>query len=291
MPAGAPRIGVRALVGAAARQLAAAGIESALLDAQVLMAEAAGVERASVVAGSVGLSPAQQKRFQAMIARRARREPVAYIIGRKEFYSLDFEVGPAVLIPRPESETLVAVALEIIAAVPAARVLDIGTGSGAIAIAIAVNAARADLTAVDISPDAIAVASRNAARHRVADRVRMHRADCFDVLDGGPALGSFDLIVANPPYLDEAEIEALKADVRAFEPRDALAAGRGGLKVLGRIAAGAPRHLEKNGELVMEMAAGQAASVVKLVEEAGLRVVSVINDLAGHPRVVRVRRL
>jgi release factor glutamine methyltransferase len=276
----------------AARRLAAAGIESARLDAELLMAAAAGVTRAAVITGWIDLSPATLNNFETMIARREKREPIAYLLGRKEFYSLDFEVSPAVLIPRPESEIVVAAALEFIAAAPDARVLDIGTGSGAIAIAIAVNAARAHFTGVDISADAIAVASRNAEHHRVEDRVTLRRGDCFDILDGGPALGSFEVIVSNPPYLDDAEIAALEPEVRTFEPRVAISAGAGGLDILRRIAAGAPRHLAGDGELIVEVAAGQAtkAAVAKLVEEAGLRVVSVINDFAGHPRVVRARR-
>ncbi len=277
----------------AARRLEASGIESARLDAELLMAAAAGVTRAAVITGWIDLSPATLNNFETMIARREKREPIAYIVGHKEFYSLDFEVSPAVLIPRPESEIVVAEALDFIAGAPDARVLDIGTGSGAIAVAIAVNAARARVTAVDISADAIAVASRNAEHHRVGDRVIFRRADCFEILDGGPALGSFEVIVSNPPYLDDAEIAALEPDVRAFEPRVAISAGAGGLDILRRIAAGAPLHLASDGELIVEVAAGQAtkAAVAKLVEEAGLRVVSVINDFAGHPRVVRARRV
>lgn len=274
----------------AARRLADRGIESARLDAQLLMAAAAGVTREAAVTGSIELSHETLRRFEAMIARREKREPVAYLLGRKEFYSLDFEVSPAVLIPRPESEIVVAAALEVIAGVPDARVLDIGTGSGAIAIAICVNAPRAHVTGVDISADAIAVASRNAEHHRVGNRVTLRRGDCFDILDGGPALGSFEVIVSNPPYLDDAEIAGLEPDVRGFEPRAAMSAGAGGLDILRRIAAGAPRHLASDGELIVEVGAGQAAAVAKLVEEAGLRVVSVINDFAGHPRVVRARR-
>ncbi len=276
----------------ATRRLEVCGIESARLDAELLMAAAAGVTRAAVITGWIDLSPATLNNFETMIARREKREPIAYIVRHKEFYSLDFEVSPAVLIPRPESEIVVAAALEFIAGSPDARVLDIGTGSGALAIAIAVNAVRARVTAVDISTDAIAVASRNAEHHRVWDRVTFRRADCFDVLDGGPPLESFEVIVSNPPYLDDAEIAALEPDVRVFEPRVALSAGAGGFDILRRIAAGAPRHLAGDGELIVEVAAGQAtkAAVAKLVEEAGLRVVSVINDFAGHSRVMRARR-
>jgi release factor glutamine methyltransferase len=275
----------------ASRRLADAGIESARLDAEVLMAEAAGVTREAVITGSIDLSPAILKRFDALVARREKREPVAYILGHKEFYSLDFEVTPAVLIPRPETEFVVGAALEFLADKADARVIDIGTGSGAIAIAIAVNAPRTRVTALDISADAIAVASRNARRHRVEGRVTFRRADCFDVLDGGPALEHFELIVSNPPYLDEAEIASLEPEVRGFEPRVALSSGTGGLDILRRIVSGSLAHLVRNGGLIMEVGMGQAAAVAKIVEDAGVGTVAVINDFAGHPRVVRARRV
>jgi release factor glutamine methyltransferase len=273
----------------ASRRLATAGIESSRLDAELLLAAAAGVTREAAVTGSLDLSPATLKTFDVLVARREKREPLAYIVGHKEFYSLDFEVSPAVLIPRPETEFVVAAALQSIAGKTNPRVLDIGTGSGAIAIAIAVNARRARVTAVDISSEALEVASRNAQRHSVEDRVTLRRADCFDVLDSGPALETFDVIASNPPYLDDSEIAALEADVRSYEPRVALSAGSSGHDILQRILAAARRYLARNGELVMEVGAGQAATVAKLVEAAGLRVVSVINDFAGHPRVVRAQ--
>jgi release factor glutamine methyltransferase len=168
-------------------------------------------------------------------------------------------------------------------------VLDIGTGSGAIAIAIAVNAPRAQVTTVDISADALAVAARNVQRHRVEDRVTLRRGDCFHMLDGGAALGTFDAIVSNPPYLDDAEIAALEPDVHRFEPRIALNGGAGGLDVIQRIAIDARAHLETDGELIMEMGAGHAGDVVRLIVRAGLKVVDVINDFAGQIRVARAR--
>jgi release factor glutamine methyltransferase len=274
----------------ASNKLAAAGVESSRLDAELLLAEAAGVTREAAITGSLDLSPATLKTFDAMIARREKREPVAYILGHKEFYSLDFEVTPAVLIPRPETEFVVSTALECVAGRVEARVLDVGTGSGAIAIAIAVNELRTRVTAVDISADAIAVASRNARRHRVGERVAFRRTDCFEVLDGGPALGTFDVIVANPPYLDDTEIAALELEVRGYEPRLALSAGAGGLDIFRRIAAGVSRHLANDGEMIVEVGMEQAPVTAKLLEEAGLRVVAVINDFAGHPRVVHAGR-
>jgi release factor glutamine methyltransferase len=273
----------------ASRRLAAAGVESSHLDAQLLMAEAAGVAREAVVTGSIELSPAILKKFDALIARREKREPIAYIVGHKEFYSLEFEVTPAVLIPRPETEFVVTAALECIAAKAEARVLDIGTGSGAIAIAIAVNAPRAQITTVDISADAIAVASRNARRHRVEDRVTIRRGDCFHMLDGGASLGKFDVIVSNPPYLHDAEIASLEPEVYRFEPRIALNGGATGLDVLQRITIGAREHLATNGELILEMGVGHAGDVVGLITRAGLHVTDVINDLAGQMRVARAQ--
>jgi release factor glutamine methyltransferase len=273
----------------ASRRLAAAGVESSHLDAQLLMAEAAGITRETVITGSIDLSPAILKTFDALIARREKREPVAYIVGHKEFFSLDFEVTPAVLIPRPETEFVATAALECIAEKTNARVLDIGTGSGAIAIAIAVNAPSARITTVDISADAIAVASRNVRRHRVEDRVTIRRGDCFHMLDGGAALGTFDAIVSNPPYLHDAEIAALEPEVHRFEPRIALNGGATGLDILQRIAVGAREHLATGGELILEMGVGHAGDVVGLITRAGLHVTDVINDLAGQMRVARAQ--
>jgi release factor glutamine methyltransferase len=280
----------RALIEIAAHNLAAVGIESSRLDAEVLMAEAAGVTREAVITGSIQLSKTILNEFNAMIARREKREPVAYIVGHKEFFSLDFDVGPEVLIPRPETEFVVGAALEYIKAKPDARVLDIGTGSGAIAIAIAVNAPRARVTATDVSLHACAFGIRNLLRHDVHQQISHRRADCFDIVGGGARLRSFDVIVSNPPYLSDAEIAALEPEVREHEPLVALSAGANGLDILRKIVAGAPAHLARGGELIVEIGAGQAATVAKLVEEAGLRVVTVINDFAGHPRVVRARR-
>jgi release factor glutamine methyltransferase len=274
----------------AAIELAAAGIESSLLDAQVLMAEAAGVTRVELISGSICLSPKQLEDFNAMVARRQKREPIAYIVGRKEFYSLEFDVGPQVLIPRPETEVLVDLALEFLATKPNARVLDLGTGSGAIAIAIATNAPNAEVIGSEVSVDACAMAIRNLVRHGLHESLRLRRADCFYVLDHGRPLGSFDLIVSNPPYLEDTEIAAVEPEVRNYEPRIALAAGRDGLEIMRRIASGVLPHLRPGGELMVEVGLGQAPAVATLFQDAGLGVVSVINDFAGHPRVVHARK-
>ncbi len=235
-----------------------------------------------------------------MLARRVAREPVAYIVGHKEFYSLDLEVNPAVLIPRPHTETLVTVALDAVAAVsvhkPEVRVLEIGTGSGAITVALAVHAPRARIVATDISAAALAVAGRNAARHDLAARIEFRRADLFAVTDGGAPLGRFDIIISNPPYIDDAGRERLDPDIRLYEPEIALAGGRDGLDFFRAIASGAGVHLEggSDDEVIVEVGAGQAAAVAAILTgglaDAGLRRTSMINDLDAIPRVVRARR-
>ena len=289
MPSDSDISSVRALIESAAHNLASVGIESSRLDAEVLMAEAAGVAREVIVIGSIDLSPAILKKFEAMVARREKREPVAYIVRHKEFYSLDFEVSPAVLIPRPETEFVVTAALEIIAGKANARVLDIGTGSGAIAIAIAANAPAARVTATDISNDALAVAACNARRHQVASRITFRHADCFELAEGESPLGYFDLIVSNPPYIDDESLTGLEPEVLKYEPRVALSAGPDGLNFFRRIAAGGSSHLRSGGELIVEVGAGQAAAVSKIFERAGLRAFCVLNDFAGQMRVVRAR--
>jgi release factor glutamine methyltransferase len=281
--------GVGDRLSAAARILARAGIESTRLDAAVLMAEAAGVSRAEVVTGSVTPTEEMLARFDSMVARRAAREPLAYIIGRQEFFSLDFEVTPDVLIPRPETETLVHEALETVGRKPIAPVLDIGTGSGAIAIAIAVNAPGAQVVALDISRAALEIAHRNAARHRVEGRVHFSLADVYKPLDGGEPLGHFDVIAANPPYVAAAEMPNLEAEIRSHEPRVALTDEGDGLEFYRRIAAGALAHLNKSGTVLVEMGAGRASAIEQIFTRSGLEVMSVISDLAGIPRVLKSR--
>ncbi|HYB92238.1 MAG TPA: peptide chain release factor N(5)-glutamine methyltransferase [Candidatus Binataceae bacterium] len=279
---------IQEIVQRAARTLAAAGVDTARLDAEVLLAEAAGAGRAQVLAGAIEPTEEILARFSRWLLRREAREPLAYIIGHKEFYSLDFEVNPAVLIPRPETETLVAAALEFIGARDV-RVLDIGTGSGAIAIAIAAGSPRARVVATDVSEPALEVARRNAARLGVAQRVEVRLADLFEVLDGGPPLGRFDLIVSNPPYVDDAAMAALAPEIRDHEPRRALAGGPDGLAVYRRIAARVSSHMTREARLMVEIGARQAAAVAALFAAAGLRDAGVIDDLAGIPRVAVMR--
>ncbi|HUY37962.1 MAG TPA: peptide chain release factor N(5)-glutamine methyltransferase [Candidatus Binataceae bacterium] len=270
-------------------RLAHAGVESPRLDAELMLARATDTSRSAIHSAPIAISSGAAERFEAMLSRRAAREPIAYILGSKEFYSLEFEVTPAVLIPRPETEFLVAAALEFAAEHSGLRVLDIGTGSGAIAISIAVNAARAIVVAADISPDALAVARRNVARHDADGSVKLRLADIFEPLDGGGALGNFDLIVSNPPYIEVSAIDSLAPEVRDFEPPAALFSGAGALECYTRIAGGAGEHLNRGGAVMVEVGAGQAEAVGALFREAGLHLTGVINDLAGIARVVTAR--
>jgi release factor glutamine methyltransferase len=273
------------LLGAAAPRLAAAGIDSARLDAEVLLAHALGVARSGLYTRLRDVVPAAAaERFEALLARRVRREPVAYLIGMQEFWSLPFAVTPAVLIPRPETELLVELALDHLPAAAPRAVLDVGTGSGCIAVAIAHERSGARITALDISRAALEVARRNAAAHGVAARISFAESDIFDGLAAG---ATFDLIVSNPPYL--APGDATSPEL-AFEPRDALMAGTDGLDVIRRLIAGAAARLCPGGRLVMEIGQGQAAAVVALAAAAGLVDARVVPDLAGIPRALVAQR-
>jgi release factor glutamine methyltransferase len=276
---------VSVLIVAAAQALAASGIEGARLDAELLMAAASGASRAAAVSGAIALDDSAIRRFADFVTRRAAREPLAYIVGRKEFYSLDLEVGPSVLIPRPETETLVAAALDAIADRIGARVLDIGTGSGAIAIAIAVNRPDARLVATDISADALELARRNAARIGCADRIEFRQGDCWEAVQATSA--RFDLVVSNPPYIRDAAVAGLEPEISRYEPAIALRGGPDGLALYRRIVNQIRVFLEPHGNLLVEMGEGQAPEVIEMCAQVGARSVQASKDLAGFERVVQ----
>jgi release factor glutamine methyltransferase len=281
-----------AAIADASERLTRAGIESARLDAELLMAAAAGVSRATLIAAGGEIDAVALERFEPMVARRAAREPLAYIVGHREFFSLEFAVRPGVLIPRPETETVVEAALDFLRGRMAATVLDIGTGSGAIAIALAVSVPRVWVVTVDISKVSLEIAEENARHHRCADRIAFVRGDCFAALeDGVPPFAPFDLIVSNPPYIAETEFSALAPEVRDFEPRAALEGGRDGMDFYRKIAAGLRRWLAPAGEVILEVGAGQAEAVEAIMCAAGCVVSSRRRDLAGIDRVVRARRV
>lgn len=277
------------VVSAAELRLVRAGIETARLDAEVLMAEAAGTSRAAILAGLCHLDGVAMDRFERMIERRAAREPLAYIIGHREFHSLEFEVGPEVLIPRPETETLVECALGFLKGRPRASVMDIGTGSGAVAIAIAVNAPAARIVAIDISKTSLEMARRNARCHGCEGRISFVRGDFLTMPANRWDGGSFDLMVSNPPYVAENEFAVLPSEVRDHEPRAALAGGRDGLDFYRAIAAVSLRWLGREGEVVVEVGAGQADAVEEILRAGGCGVTARTKDLAGIDRVLRAR--
>ncbi len=248
------------------------------LEAKVLAQHALGVSRAWLVARLDEPVDVQQARaVERLYARRQSGEPVAYITGEREFYSLDFAVSPAVLIPRPETELLVALALQALEG-RGGRVLDLGTGSGAVAVAIAHHAPDAEVWALDASEKALEVARANVDRHRV--NVRLVRSDWFSRL---PA-ERFDVIVGNPPYVAENDPHLREGDLR-YEPHDALATGADGLAAIRSIVAQAPRHLEAGGALFLEHGWDQAERCRDLLAACGFHGVTSWDDLAGIPRV------
>lgn len=277
----------KSLLAEAAQALRQAGVEDPQLDAELLLAAAAGVDRSRLLTGSFTLDDGCVRRFRQFIVRRAAREPLAYIVGCKEFYGLEFEVTPDVLIPRPETELLVDAALKVVRDKPRAQMLDLCTGSGAIAIAIAVNAADVQVVATDISAPALAVARHNARRHGCAQRIEFALGDVFAALPCSHP--KFDLIVSNPPYVSDNEMVRLQPEVARYEPQTALRGGKDGLDFYWRIAAEVGSHLRVGGEVLLEVGAGQAADVARLLDRGGCRLVESLRDLAGHERVVRAR--
>lgn len=215
--------------------------------------------------------------FLALIAQRARRVPMSHILGYRDFYDHRFIVTPDVLDPRPDTETLIAAALEA----PFTRVLDLGTGSGCILLSLVAARAGARGTGTDISDAALDVARQNAARLAVADRVALVRSDWFAAVEG-----TFDLIVSNPPYIAAAEMDTLQPEVKFHEPRIALTDEADGLRAYRQITAGAPDHLVTGGRLMVEIGPTQAQAVSGMMQEAGLQQIRVITDLDGRNRVV-----
>jgi release factor glutamine methyltransferase len=266
---------------AAVDALAAVGVEDPRLDAEVLLAEATGLDRAALIADpGAALEPAASRLFGEMVRRRLRREPVAYIAGRKGFRSIELAVSGRVLIPRPETELLVEIALER----QPATVLDLGTGSGAIALAIASELPGCEVTATDTSSGALALARANAERLGLTERVSFRPGSV-------PGDGAFDLVVANLPYVAERDWASLQPEVTQWEPREALLAGADGLDVFRALlrerGRGLARYAEESSTAVaLEVGEGQAPAVADLLREAGFGTVETRLDLAGIERVV-----
>ncbi|MBI2383561.1 MAG: peptide chain release factor N(5)-glutamine methyltransferase [Gammaproteobacteria bacterium] len=272
----------RALLREAAAQLRGAG-DSARLDAEILLGHVLGWTRAQLIArDDEALPPEAEARFRDIVARRAGGEPVAYLTGTKDFWSLSLRVTPDVLVPRPETELLVEWGLECVQDKPAPRIADLGTGSGAIALALASECRDATVWATDVSDAALAVAAGNA-RALGLDQVSFRRGRWFEAVDGL----RFDLVVSNPPYVAEGDphLDALR-----HEPARALTAGPDGLADLRAIVEAAPQYLEDGGWLLVEHGATQGGAVRALLQASGFEDVQSRRDLAGHERASGGRR-
>jgi release factor glutamine methyltransferase len=290
---------------AASSRLRAKGSRSPRLDAELLMAAALGIDRLGLFRmPERELASEELERFERCLRRREACEPIAYIRGRRAFRTLELEVTPAVLIPRPETETLVDVALEALAGISAPAdpapggaaahgafeplTLDVGTGSGCIALALAAENPFVRVVAVDVDAAAVEVARRNAARLGLGSRVHILESDFFAAL---PPAQLFDLVVSNPPYIPAAEYESLEPNVREYEPRLALYGGEDGLDAYRRLVPATRERLRPGGVLAVEVGAGQAPAVRALFATAGsFEPACVQPDLGGVPRVVHARR-
>jgi release factor glutamine methyltransferase len=267
-----------ALTGGAAR-LAAAGIDSARLDARLLLGSAMELAPENLLVAQ-RMTEEQSARFETLILRRESREPLAYIVGFKEFWSLDFEVGPGVLIPRPETETLIEEALRDFPERDAPlKIADLGTGSGCLLIAFLESSPNATGWGVDRSAEALFWAARNVRRHGVGRRSVLSHGDW--TWNDAP---SFDAIFSNPPYVTEREFEGLSPEIRRYEPRDALVGGGDGLEAYRELAPVIAQRLLPGGRAYLEIGSTQTETVTSVLERDGLRVVRVVADLAGHPR-------
>jgi release factor glutamine methyltransferase len=291
-------------------RLRAAAVPSYTLAAELLLIHAVGRDRAWIYShAEEPIHPAVVEKYFGLIARRAAGEPTQYLTGKQEFWGLEFEVTPAVLIPRPETEHVIEVALERLGAAgikidmktgsstPPLRIADVGTGSGCIAVALAQELPHATIVATDISAAALEIAGRNAARHRVADRVRFVETELLSGValspDGAgcpPPL--FDLIVSNPPYVARNHAAALAREVREHEPETALFGGATGVEMYARLIEHAGALLRARGNLVVELGYGAADSVrAILAAQAGWANICITNDLAGIPRVLAAERI
>jgi release factor glutamine methyltransferase len=289
-PAPQPKVWtIRALLAWTIDFLKSKGNDDARREAEILLAHVLGCKRVDLfVRYEEQPSEAERTKFRELIQRRVAGWPVAYLVGLRGFYLLDFEVNPAVLIPRPDTETLVLEALKRLKPLSAPEVLDIGTGSGCIAISLAHQKKDARVTATDVSPDALDVAKRNAAKHTVADRITFLQGDLFAPLPPG---STFDLIASNPPYIAQGEFPSLAPDVRDHEPRLALDGGPDGLAFYRRIAKDAPAFLKPGGSILLEVGYTQGAAVRGLLaERPELEVGPTLKDVGGHPRVVTAKK-
>lgn len=272
---------VKDLLNKASERLLQSGIDTPRLDAEVLLARATASSRTELIAHPEAVPPAgQTAQFHGWVEKRSERVPLAYIIGSREFFGLELEVTPAVLVPRPDTETLVETAIGLLRGRPCV-IADLGVGSGAIAVALAVSLPEAHVYGTDCSEEALEIARRNADRHGVGRRVHLRHGDLLGPLDGL----DFDAILSNPPYVRSDEITHLQPEIALFEPRGALDGGPDGLDYYRRIVPDSRDFLRPGGWLAVEIGIGQSAEVCNLFRENGYIEVHAVKDLAGIERV------
>jgi release factor glutamine methyltransferase len=274
----------------AIRELKGAEEKSPTLAADLLIAAVLGWDRVRVLSHpEETISQTSWDRFQGLVLRRAKGEPLQYLTGVQEFYGMAFRVGPGVLIPRPETEILVEEGIRLMrSGTPGARFLDLGTGSGCIAVSVAHEIPTATGCAVDISARALEIARENAIQHGVNGQLRFIRSNLLDCFQRTP---SFDYVFCNPPYVALEDYDSLAQEVREHEPGPALLGGETGLDLYRALIPEIPSRLVPKGYMLLEMGAGQANKVRPLVEEAGLIVETILNDLQGIPRCLVSRKL
>jgi release factor glutamine methyltransferase len=279
---------IKSLIQWTTQYLSEKKIDSPRLEAELLLAHALKCKRIDLmVRFHEEPTAAEKAEYKELVRRRAEHWPTAYLIGSREFFLLKFEVNPAVLIPRPDTETLVLTALESLKSKPGSRVLELGTGSGCIAVSLAVKSPQASFVAVDLSPDALELAKKNAAAHNVASRIDFRLGDLF-----APVAGEmFDTIVSNPPYVTVAEWQNLAEEVRDHEPRLALDGGPDGLAFYRRIAGDCHQFLHPGGEAIVEIGETQQEAVASLfAANPAMKFEKCLKDGAGRPRVVIARK-
>jgi release factor glutamine methyltransferase len=275
-----------------AHRLRKAGVPEARREAGSLLGYVLGRDRSFILTHAEdAIGKEQAERFRECLERRAQGEPLQYITAHQEFFGLDFEVTEDVLIPRPETELLIETALKLLTPSADAFICDLGTGSGCIVITLMRLLKQARAVAIDISLDALAVARRNAVRHSVAERIDFVHSDCFAALNSRELRPSFDLIVSNPPYVEEGAMADLQREVRDFEPRRALAAGADGLDIIRRLLLEASNFLKTGGYLLFEIGFNQGASVELLFDPKIWKLMDIHKDLQGIPRTVALQRL
>jgi release factor glutamine methyltransferase len=272
------------------KHLAQKGSESPRLDAEVLLAHVVGCKRIDLYGLRHGEEATNEirQRYKDIIRRRIEGAPVAYLVGKKEFYGLDFAVGPAVLIPRPDTEHLLTEVLAETKKADTPRVVDVGVGSGCVAVTLAKTLPAAEVTAIDISPDALAQAKANADKHGVSSRIRFLLGDLLTPIG---AAERFDVIASNPPYIATEDIPKLPVGVRDYEPRAALDGGPGGYVVLEKLAGQAFGFLKSGGFLIVEIGAPQEKRAREILQGCSYRLGPTIFDHSGHPRVLKAQRI